>query len=122
MRGLPDVSYNAAVISAVLIYESFDPVYGAGWAPEAGTSAATPQWAAIDALANQADGPLGFLTPRLYQLYTNGSYSTAFHDIVTGNINFAGITGYAAAPGWDAASGLGTPDVANLVKALTSTH
>jgi subtilase family serine protease len=34
-----------------------------------GTSAAAPQWSAIDAIANQADGELGFLTPRLYQIY-----------------------------------------------------
>jgi len=105
-RGIPDVSYNAALVSAILIYESFDPTGGAGWSIIGGTSAATPQWAAIDALANQADGPLGFLTPRLYQLYTNGSYAAAFHDITVGTNSFGGITGYAATPGWDAATGL----------------
>jgi subtilase family serine protease len=45
MRGLPDVSMNAAVISAVLIYESFDPTVAPGWTVEAGTSEATPLWA-----------------------------------------------------------------------------
>lgn len=122
MRGLPDVSYNAAVVSAVLIYESFDPVAGPGWSIAAGTSAATPQWAAIDALANQADGALGFLTPRLYQVYSNpAAYASAFHDITAGNNSWAGITGYSASPGWDAATGLGTPDVAQLVTALAAT-
>lgn len=122
-RGLPDVSYNAAVISAINIYESFDPA-GAGWAPIAGTSAATPQWAAVDAIANQNDGNLGFLTPRLYEIYrgVNGtSYASDFHDITTGNNSFGGITGYNAGSGWDAGSGLGTPDVANLVADLTKT-
>jgi subtilase family serine protease len=123
-RGLPDVSYNAALISSILIYESFDPA-GHGWVPIGGTSAATPQWAAIDAIANAADGQLGFLTPRLYQVYDSRSqYAAAaqpFHDITAGNNTFAGVTGYNAAPGWDPTTGIGTPDVNNLVQALKGT-
>ena len=122
MRGVPDVSYNAALISSILIYESFDPTAPPGYLPIGGTSAATPQWAAIDAIANQADGSLGFLTPRLYQIYANkAEYASAFHDITAGNNSFNGVTGYSAGPGWDAATGLGTPDVHNLVTALAST-
>ena len=122
MRGVPDVSYNAALISSILIYESFDPTVAPGYTPIGGTSAATPQWAAIDAIANQADGNLGFLTPRLYQIYANKpAYALAFHDITAGNNTWDGITGYSAGPGWDAATGLGTPDVHNLVTALAST-
>jgi subtilase family serine protease len=122
MRGLPDVSYNAALISSILIFETFDPGYK-GWTPIGGTSAATPQWAAIDAIANNADGPLGFLTPRLYQIYANkGEYDLAFHDIVATNNTFAGVTGYNAEPGWDATTGLGTPDVNNLIQALKTTE
>lgn len=121
MRGIPDVSYNAAVISAVLIYESFDPIGGAGWVPIGGTSAATPQWAAVTALVDQADGPQGFLAPKLYGILQNPSeYIQAFHDITVGNNSWGGITGYSAAPGWDAASGLGTPNVANLISVLHS--
>ena len=120
-RGLPDVSLNAALVSSILIYDSFDPA-GAGWTIIGGTSAATPQWAAIDALANDADGSLGFLAPRLYQIAANpAEYATAFHDITAGNNSFGGVTGYDAAPGWDPATGLGTPDVANLITALKST-
>ena len=118
MRGLPDVSYNAAVISAVNIYESFDPVNGPGWVPIGGTSAATPQWAAALAVINQADGPQGFIAPKLYALAKTSAYSTAFHDITIGNNNFEGITGYSATTGWDPASGLGTPNVAGLISAL----
>ncbi len=120
-RGLPDVSYNAALISSILIFETFDPA-GKGWVPIGGTSAAAPQWAAIDAIANNADGQLGFLTPRLYQIYANKpEYGLAFHDIVAGNNSFAGVPGYNTAPGWDPVTGLGTPDVNNLVQALKST-
>ncbi len=122
MRGAPDVSMNAAVISAVLIYESFDPTVAPGWLPIAGTSEATPLWAGTDAVMNQADGPLGFLMPRLYQIYENPVlYAEAFHDITVGNNSFAGITGYSAARGWDPASGLGTPDAAGLAAALAQT-
>lgn len=122
MRGLPDVSMNAAVISAVLIYESFDPTVAPGWTQIAGTSEATPLWAGTAAVMNQADGSLGFLMPRLYQIYENPAlYSEAFHDITVGNNSFGGITGYSAATGWDAATGLGTPDAAGLATALSQT-
>ena len=122
MRGLPDVSMNAAVQSAVLVYESFDPIYGAGWLPIAGTSEATPLWAGTDAVISQADGSLGFLAPRLYQIYENPAlYAEAFHDITVGNNSFAGITGYSAGTGWDAATGLGTPDATGLAAALAQT-
>jgi hypothetical protein len=71
---------------------------------------------------NQADGSLGFLMPRLYQVYENSAlYGEAFHDITAGNNSFGGITGYSAASGWDAASGLGTPDAAGLATALSHT-
>jgi subtilase family serine protease len=122
MRGLPDVSMNASVISAVLIYESFDPTVAPGWTPIAGTSEATPLWAGTDAVMNQADGSLGFLMPRLYQIYANPAlYGEAFHDITAGNNSFGGITGYSATAGWDAATGLGTPDAAGLATALSQT-
>ena len=122
MRGLPDVSMNAAVISAVLVYESFDPTVTPGWALIAGTSEATPLWAGTYAVMNSADGSLGFLMPRLYQIYKNSTlYGEAFHDITAGNNSFGGITGFSATTGWDAASGLGTPDAAGLADALSHT-
>jgi subtilase family serine protease len=122
MRGLPDVSMNAALVSAILIWESFDPTVPPSWVIIGGTSEATPLWAATDAVMNQVDGPLGFLPPRLYQIYRNPAlYAQAFHDITVGDNSWSGITGYAAAPGWDAASGLGTPDAAGLAAALAET-
>ena len=121
-RGLPDVSYNAALISSIVILESFDPTAPPSFVLIGGTSAATPQWAAIDAIANQADGALGFLTPRLYQIYANlGAYASAFHDITVGDNSSGGVGGYSAGTGWDAASGLGTPDVSKLLPALAET-
>ncbi len=90
-----------------------------GWVLIAGTSEATPLWAGTDAVMNQADGQLGFLAPRLYQIYENPAlYAEAFHDITVGDNSFDGITGYSAGPGWDPASGLGTPNAAGLAAAL----
>lgn len=120
-RGLPDVSYNAALVSSILVYESFDPRSTPSWILIGGTSAATPQWAAICAIAEEADGPLGFLGPRLYQVAQGPTGARAFHDITTGTTTFDGVTGYSAGAGWDPATGLGTPDVANLVAALQRT-
>ena len=124
MRGLPDIAYNAAVVSAVLVYESFDPTVSPGWALIGGTSAATPQWAALAALAdnyaaNKGKGPIGFLNPKLYMIGTNPiQYAADFHDITVGNNSFDGITGFSAVAGWDAASGWGTPDATHLIPDL----
>src|SRR5258708_40024435 len=71
------------------------------------------------AVMNQAEGPLGFLTPRLYQIYQNpAQYAEAFRDITVGGNSFGGISGYQASAGWDAGSGPGTPDAAGLAAAL----
>jgi len=66
--------------------------------------------------------PLGFLADRPYQICKDPTpYAEAFHDIACGSKSSAGITGYSAAPGGDAATGLGTPDAAGPADALTLT-
>lgn len=75
-RVLPDTSWNAAVNGGVDVYISAYPQYNCGnatgcWNVYGGTSAATPQTAALVALANAArnkagEKPLGFLDPILY--------------------------------------------------------
>ena len=54
--------------------------------------------------------PLGFLNPFLYK------HADAFNDVTTG-VNDEGEFahgGFHAAPGWDPATGLGTPNFAKL--------
>jgi hypothetical protein len=46
--------------------------------------------------------------------------TTGFHDITTSNNDFPPISGYSAGPGWDAASGLGSPIATDLVAALVN--
>ena len=87
-----------------------------------GTSAGSPQWAAIVALAKQAKGsPLGFINPTLNQIACSSRCSQDFHDITIGNDELVNTpVGNSATTGWDAATGLGTPNVTNLVHGLVS--
>ena len=105
-RGVPDVSGDADPATGYQIYvDGRDSVFG-------GTSAVAPLWAALIALMNEQLGrPLGFLHP---VLYTNAPGTQAVHDITSGN-NGA----YNAAPGWDACTGLGSPNGEALLAALS---
>jgi kumamolisin len=74
--------------------------------PSGGTSAVAPLMAALVAKLNQAKGKnVGYLNPFLY------AHPGAFTDVTSGtNALNGGPNGYAAKAGWDAATGLGTPD------------
>src|SRR5712692_1337626 len=112
-RGVPDVAYNSDPGKPFLVIHMGRGAFAAG------TSAGTPQWAGIVALADQAAGRrLGSINKSLYHIGRSDAYSTAFHDITSGNNNFMGIKGVEAGPGWDAVTGLGTPNVANLIPLL----
>jgi len=101
-RGVPDVSADAA--TAVLL------IFQGGAIDVEGTSVSTPFWAGVAAIADQySGGPLGLLNPSLYAIASGTNYARDFHDITAGN------NGYAAGPGWDPVTGLGTPRVAALV-------
>ncbi len=119
-RTTPDVSYNAAVNGGVLVF--FSALGPTLRFIVGGTSAGSPQWAAIIALANQCaanhgHGPLGFVNPTIYRLAGANS-----HDITVGNNKLVGTpVGFSAVSGWDAASGWGTPNVGNLLPGLANT-
>ena len=55
---------------------------------------------------------LGFLNPWIYQ------NSAAFNDVTQGVNNHNLPNGFTAIEGWDASSGVGTPNFAKMVKAL----
>jgi subtilase family serine protease len=139
-RGLPDLSWNAAVDGGVLVYMSFP---GAGcpngmtacWQVVGGTSASSPQLAGLIALANQlADEEgkqhVGYLNPALYSLPARD-----FNDIVpqtfgTGAgvttlqnnslFGFPTIAGVSTTTGWDLTTGFGTPSADNFVHDLVA--
>ena len=119
-RGVPDISYSGDVNNGLLIAWSEGSTANVGNIYEfGGTSAAAPQWAAIIALADQmGQSRIGFLNGDLYS-YAHGSrYGYVFHDVTHGSNTYEGITGYPATKGWDAVTGLGTPNVAHLLQYL----
>jgi len=118
-RGVPDVAYNAAIFHGVLIQFLTDFPFG-GTFVAGGTSAGSPQWAALTAITNQKAGHrLGFLNSAIYQIgRVNKAYPASFHDIVSGNNsavefdsmnNPVNIVGFSAGNGWDPTTGLGSP-------------
>ena len=117
-RTTPDVAYNAAVNGGVLVLDS---ALG-GFFRVGGTSAGSPQWAAIIALANQHAGhPLGFLNPAIYKVAESSAYANDFHDITSGDNKLLGTqNGFSAGPGYDFATGWGTPNVSNLIPDLVA--
>jgi kumamolisin len=113
MRGVPDVCGDAAPGSGyqVLCDGQTFPDAAQGVPPVGGTSAVAPLWAGLTARLNQALGkPVGFLNPLIYAIPSSAS---AFNDITSGNNG-----DYSAAPGWDACTGLGSPNGQNLLFAL----
>ncbi len=120
-RGIPDVAFNADPNTPVWVYFGFfpDPSYNGLQPFGSGTSAAVPPWAGIVADANQLAGrPLGFLNPTFYVIGAVGAQSEFFHDITVGNNAYNGLPGYQATPGWDLASGYGTPNLLKLLSEL----
>jgi kumamolisin len=108
-RGVPDVAGNADPETGYQVMADGQmQVVG-------GTSAVAPLWAALIARLAQATGTrFGLIQPSLYAGAMPKVTVAGFNDIVTGS-NGA----YSAGPGWDACTGLGSPDGAALLKRLT---
>jgi kumamolisin len=94
MRGVPDVCGDADPETGYEVrVDGSDTVIG-------GTSAVAPLWAALIALINSTSGkPAGYINPQLYQSPKD------LRDITQGNNG-----DFAAQPGWDACTGLGSPN------------
>jgi kumamolisin len=107
-RGVPDVAGDASPESGYnVVVDGEQEVVG-------GTSAVAPLWAGLitlinQQLATQGAQPAGFINPTLYQ------NPNAFRDITQGNNGK-----YSAAKGWDACTGLGSPNGASVLTSLTS--
>jgi pseudomonalisin len=111
-RDVPDVALNASLHDGYLFCFN-GQIYLVG-----GTSAATPSFAGLMALAVQRAGSRqGNANPNLYALAANQSSGgpAVFHDITGGNNSVPGVTGFTAGPGFDLATGLGSVDAFVLV-------
>jgi kumamolisin len=105
-RGVPDIA-----MSATNYFTRVDNSEGAS----GGTSAVAPLMAALVARLNQAKQKnVGFLNPFLY-----AKAATVMHDVTQGtNAIKDTLKGYTAGPGWDACTGLGTPDGTAILNTL----
>lgn len=111
-RGYPDVSALGSPIATFQGGEETDAF---------GTSAATPIWAALLSLVNDArqsldtgngttKGRVGYVHPILY------NNSAALNDVQEGQSYGCGGDGFYASPGWDPVSGLGSPNLTTLMQ------
>ncbi len=113
-RQVPDVAAVADPNTGLWIYSK-------GSAQEAGgTSLAAPLWAGFTALVDQYLATkhkprLGDANPYLYRLASTPQPYRPFHDVTRG-----GNAVYPATPGYDMATGLGSPNVWNLARDLVS--
>ncbi|KAF5358974.1 hypothetical protein D9758_004895 [Tetrapyrgos nigripes] len=103
-RAIPDVAAQG---------ERFRVFVGGQVVSVAGTSASSPAFTGIVALLNDVrlragQPPLGFLNPLLYTI------PEGFNDITIGNNPGCGTEGFNATTGWDAVTGLGTPNFSKL--------
>ncbi|KAE8366529.1 peptidase S8/S53 domain-containing protein [Aspergillus caelatus] len=105
-RGYPDVAANGDNIAVF---------NGGEFGSSGGTSASTPIFAAIinriiDERLAVGKGPVGFINPVLYR------NPSVLNDITNGTNPGCGTDGFSTAPGWDPATGLGTPNYPKMLK------
>jgi subtilase family serine protease len=138
-RLVPDVAWNASVNGGVLVYESFFPNYDrVGWHVFGGTSASSPQVAALTALAVQKAGHgLGNINPVIYA--NSGAVTDVqpthqgLASVISGELSsnrmfdyngdglpvtWDPVPGYPVLGGYDMTTGFGTPKAADYVAAL----
>jgi hypothetical protein len=112
MRNIPDVALTADV-------QIFLICNNGQWVEVGGTSAAAPLWAGFLALANQQAAAnkkarVGFINPLIYGIGAGSSFASDLHDILTGNNGR-----FTSRPGYDLATGWGTPAGQPLINGLT---
>ena len=118
-RGFPDVAFQSWRFMIIL---------GGKQVAISGTSAASPGFAAVvgllnDARRQQGKPTLGFLNPLFYSLpglsKLFGEPTTGLTDITIGSNPGCGTNGFPATDSWDASTGLGTPDFEVLRRIVT---
>jgi subtilase family serine protease len=114
-RGVPDVAYNSDPETGVPVYDSED----GNWGQVGGTSASSPQWSALTAIANSIRASMGKGTIGVNFLNVVYANALAFHDITQGSNGKCGAV-CTAGPGYDFVTGLGSPMALQVVDALTA--
>ena len=117
-RGVPDVSYDADPNTGFEVYLSGSEVQVGG------TSAGSPQWAALFAIVNSyRSTPISSISygtdTAIYGAASNSTYASNFRDITSGTNGACGAV-CTAGPGYDFVTGLGSPLANSLVPFLIS--
>jgi hypothetical protein len=113
-RTAPDVAWDADPNTGFDVYLTAPGAGPPGWAVIGGTSAATPQWAALFAVANQVRAaaraaPLASAPAALYSLPARD-----FHQVAGGG------NGLPCTPGYNLVTGLGTPYADRVIADLAA--
>jgi kumamolisin len=115
-RQNPDVSLNSDPNTGYAVYctdADGGCTAGKGWLQFGGTSCAAPIYSGFIALYNQYHkGRSGLFNYIVYPFDSKAGYASQLHDITVGDNGF-----YPAGPGYDMSTGVGTPDVYNLITA-----
>lgn len=116
-RTVPDVSAFADEFTGITV------VWSGQWYTFGGTSWSAPTWAALLAEVNASSTcraatatarGVGFAAPLLYDVASvPADYASSFTDITVGDNDIYGVDGgqYRARPGYDLATGLGSPEL-----------
>ena len=121
MRLVPDLSVMADPSTGFIQYFTGTSAVdcgsncGSGWSSIGGTSIGAPLVSSLVAVAAQqcGVGRLGLINPALYAMA-----STGFNDVTTGNNDIFNVGVYSAGPGYDMASGLGSPNATTFMSGL----
>jgi kumamolisin len=118
-RSVPDLSSNADPQTGYVIYYTSSAA-GFGIYQAGGTSFVSPELSGVTALFVEAlQHRLGLLNPALYKIaswrYAYEGHHAPYRDITAGDNWY-----WRAGPGYDLASGIGVPNVANLLAALST--
>ena len=122
MRTVPDVAFNASPQSGQYVYMTTQGQTKGFWYALYGTSAGAPQWAGILAIVNaqralNGKSLVGVPNTALYQTYNaNSTYATNFYDVSSGADGTCATC--TATIGFDFVTGLGSPNVNNLLTTL----
>jgi subtilase family serine protease len=122
-RGIPDVSYNGDPSTGYAVYDSIAINGLTGWLQVGGTSAGTPQWAALMAITNsiRAAARKADLNATNAAIYSQArsSPNVAFHPITHGTNGKCGLI-CDAMNGYDYVTGVGTPQSNALISSLSA--
>jgi subtilase family serine protease len=123
-RSVPDVAYYGNPKPGLAVYDTTAYQGMKGWLAAGGTSAGTPQWAALIALANQLRSGRFISTSNLSSspVYFAGSppksttYAANYRDVTSGSDGTCATC--TSTTGFDFVTGLGSPKAAALVQML----